>query len=61
MTLMLAGNGTLSTPYSVNFLEDGLAKSLVYLNKELLSYKLPEFFENLNTLLDKLCFHKFNR
>ena len=33
MTLMLAGNGTLSTPYSVNFLEDCLAKSLVYLNK----------------------------
>ena len=61
MTLMLAGNGTLSTPYQANFLDDCLAKSLVYLNKELLAAKLPEFFENLNTLLDKLCFYKFNR
>lgn len=34
MTLMLAGNGTLSTPYAINFLDDCLAKSLVYLNKE---------------------------
>jgi hypothetical protein len=61
MTLLLAGNGTLSTPYKFNFLNDPLAKSLVYLNKDLLKQKLPAFFQNLNTLLDKLCFYKFNR
>jgi hypothetical protein len=58
---MLAGNGTLSTPYSVNFVNDSLAKSLIYLNKDKLQKKLPPFFENLNSLLDKLCFYKFNR
>lgn len=60
MTLLLAGNGTLSTPYRLNFLDDPLAKSLVYLNKEVLQSKLPPFFQNLNTLLDKVCFYKFN-
>jgi hypothetical protein len=34
MTLLLAGNGTLSSPYTLPFLTDPLAKSLVYLNKE---------------------------
>lgn len=58
---MLAGNGTLSTPYRVNFTTDPLAKSLVFLNKDRLQKKLPPFFENLNSLLDKLCFYKFNR
>lgn len=58
---MLAGNGTLSTPYRVNFTEDPLAKSLVFLNKEKLRRKMPVFFENMNSLLDKLCFYKFNR
>jgi len=61
ITLLLAGNGTLSTPYKLSFLNDPLAKSLVYLDKNLLKVKLPPFFENLNTLLDKLCFFKFNR
>ena len=58
---MLAGTGTLSTPYRVNFTEDPLAKSLIFLNKALLQKKLPSFFENLNSLLDKVCFYKFNR
>lgn len=58
---MLAGNGTLNTPYRCNFTQDPLAKSLVYLNKTVLQKKLPPFFENLNSLLDKLCFYKFNR
>lgn len=61
ITLLLAGNGTISTPYKLNFLDDPLAKSLVYLNKGVLSVKLPPFLQNLNTLLDKLCFYKFNR
>jgi hypothetical protein len=61
ITLLLAGNGTLSTPYKLNFLNDPLAKSLVYLDKAKLKNKLPPFFQNLNTLLDKLCFYKFNR
>ena len=58
---MLAGNGTLATPYRVDFLGDPLAKSLLYLDKERLQKRLPAFFENLNSLLDKLCFYKFNR
>lgn len=61
MTLLLAGNGTLSSPYNLPFLTDPLAKSLVYLNKKQLELKLPPFLQNLNTLLDKLCFYKFNR
>ena len=60
MTLLLAGNGTLSTPYKLNFIEDPLPKSIVKLNTLLFKKKLPPFFENLNTLLDKLCFYKFN-
>lgn len=58
---MLAGNGTLSTPYRVNFTDDPLAKSIIFLNKAILQKKLPLFFENLNSLLDKVCFYKFNR
>jgi len=61
ITLLLAGNGTLGTPYSLNFLDDPLAKSLVYLNKDLLKNKLPPFLQNLNTLFDRLNFFKFNR
>lgn len=60
MTLLLAGNGTLSTPYKLNFFDDPLPKSIVMFNRLLLKKKLPPFFENLNTLLDKLCFYKFN-
>lgn len=61
LTILLAGNGTLNTPYKLNFLDDPLAKSIVYLDIATLKSKLPPFFENLNTLLDKLCFFKFNR
>jgi hypothetical protein len=61
MCLMLNGNGTFGTPYSVNFENDPLAKSLVLLNKDVLKSKLPLFFANLNTLLAKLSFYKFNR
>ena len=61
MSLLLAGNGSYDTPYNINFLEDPLAKSLVYLNQDVLQSKLPIFFENLNTLLAKLSFFKFNR
>jgi len=60
-TLLLAGNGTLATPYKLPFLDDPIAKSLVYLNPDVFKTKLAPFFENLNTLLDKLCFFKFNR
>jgi len=61
MTLLLSGNGTMGTPYQLDFLNDPLAKSLIYLDKNLLKNKLPPFFQNLNTLLDKLDFFKFNR
>ena len=61
MTLLLSGNGSMGTPYQLDFLTDPLAKSLVYLDKNTLKTKLPPFFQNLNTLLDKLNFYKFNR
>lgn len=61
MTLLLAGDGSMSTPYKLNFTEDCLAKSLVFLDRVQLQTRLPPFFENLNTLLDKLSFLKFNR
>ena len=51
----------MSTPYKINFTEDPLAKSIVFLDKAQLQSRLPPFFENLNTLLDKLSFFKFNR
>jgi len=51
----------MESPYRLNFLDDPLAKSLVYLDKETMKVKLPPFLQNLNTLLDKLDFFKFNR
>ena len=57
----MCGNGTLSTPYTLNFLDDPVAKSLVFLNEESFKDKLPPFLQNMNTLLDRLCFFKFNR
>jgi len=59
--LLFAGDGSMSTPYKLNFTEDSLAKSIVYLDKSQLRTKLPPFFENLNTMLDRLSFFKFNR
>lgn len=61
IALMLAGNGTYENPYTLNFEDDPLAKSLVYLDKQGLKTKLPIFLENLNTLLAKLSFYKLNR
>lgn len=58
---MLAGSGTFNSPYYLNFEDDSLAKSVVYFHKETLKPKLPLFFENLNTLLGKMSFYKFNR
>ena len=61
MTLLLAGSGTFNNPYYLNFEDDPLAKSLVYLHKDSMKKKLPIFFENLNTLLTKTSFFKSNR
>lgn len=61
MTIMLSGNGTLSTPYKLNFQTDILAKSLIFINRNRMVKVLPQFFYNLNYLLDKLSFYKFNR
>jgi hypothetical protein len=44
LTLLLAGNGTIDTPYQLNFIDDPLAKSLVYLDEQRLRSKLPPFF-----------------
>jgi len=44
LTLLLAGNGTLDTPYELNFIDDPLAKSLVYLDYQKLRSRLPPFF-----------------
>ena len=60
LCLMIAGNGTYGTPYFCNYQEDPLAKSLVHLNVSMLKPRLPQFFDNLNTLLAKLSFFKFN-
>ena len=51
----------MEAPYRFDFLNDPLAKSLLFLDTNSLRKKLPPFFENLNSLLDKLCFLKFNR
>ena len=56
---MLAGRGTFNSPYSLNFENDSLAKSIVYFHPMTLREQLPLFFENLNTLLARLSFHKF--
>ena len=61
MTLMIAGNGTLATPYNLDFAGDIVAKSLILLKKDHLSEVLPHFFANVNTLLGKLSFFKFTR
>ena len=58
MTLLLAGRGTYNSPYRLNFETDPLAKSIVYFNVQTLKDHLPLFFENLNTLLARLSFHK---
>lgn len=60
ITLLLAGAGTYENPYRVNFENDPIAKSIVYMQKETLKPRLPLFYENLNTLLSKLSFYKFN-
>lgn len=44
ITLLSGGNGSLSTPYKINYLDDPLAKSLVYLDPTTLKSKLPYFF-----------------
>ena len=44
LNLMLAGTGTLDTPYTLPFTSDPLAKSLIFLNPERLRKKLPVFF-----------------
>ena len=59
ITLMLAGRGTFNSPFSLNFENDSLAKSIVYFHPMTLREQLPLFFENLNTLLARLSFHKF--
>lgn len=61
ITLLLAGNGHYNSPYYLNFEDDALAKSIVYFDQATMKEKLPIFFENLNTLLAKLSFYKFNR
>ena len=60
LTLMLAGSGTFNSPYSVNFEDDALAKSIVYFHKATLKDSLPLWFENLNTLLSKTSFFKLS-
>ena len=54
LTLMLAGSGTFNSPYTVNFEDDALAKSIVYFNEHTLKKALPMWFENLNTLPNRM-------
>jgi hypothetical protein len=56
--ILLAGNGTLNSPYMLEFFDDTFAKSVALLKLEFFRDKLPIFFENFNTALSKLSFYK---
>ena len=56
--ILMAGSGTFSSPYKLEYEEDTLAKSVVLLKFEFFKDKLPIFFENFNSELSKLSFFK---
>lgn len=56
--ILLAGNGTLNSPYMLEFFDDTFAKSVALMKLEFFRDKLPIFFENFNTALSKLSFYK---
>ena len=62
-TILLAGAGTYNSPYQVDFKNDPMAAkyllNLIKENNENFKDSLPLFFYNLNTLLGKLSFFKF--
>ena len=56
--ILLAGSGTYNSPYKLDFVNDAYVKFLTLINFDLLKDKLPPFFENFNSHLTKLSFHK---
>ena len=58
MTMLIAGSGTYNNPFMLDFIEDSYVKSLVLINLDYFKEKLPIFFENFNSQLNKLSFYK---
>ena len=49
MPILLAGNGTYNHPYTLDFINDPFAKSLVLIRYEFFKENLPIFLENFNS------------
>jgi len=49
MPILLAGAGTYSHPYKIDFVDDAYVKSLVLINYDFLKDKLTPFMENFNS------------
>lgn len=58
MPILLAGAGSATQPYRVDFMDDAYVKSLVLINYDFLKDKLTPFLENANSQLGQLSFHK---
>ena len=59
MTILVSGAGTYNNPYNIDYENDPYVKSIVMINKKQLKMRLPMFFENLDSLLNRLSFYKF--
>ena len=60
MILLLSGSGSFNNPYHINYEHDPYVKSILFLNKQELRNKLPMYFENLDSLLERLSFYHFS-
>lgn len=58
MPLLIAGSGTFSNPYLLDFKDDAYVKSLVLIHFDYFKERLPLFLENFNSVLNKLSFYK---
>lgn len=61
MPVLLAGSGTFNTPYNLDFVNDTYAKSIVLIEFEYFSEKMPIFLENFNSQLAQLSFYKLEQ
>ena len=59
MTVVIGGNGTFNAPYHIDYEHDAYIKSMVNINKTELKSRMPQFLENLDSLLNKVSFYKF--
>lgn len=60
MPILLAGAGTYSHPFKIDYIEDSYVKSVVLINQTVLQEKLPPFLENFNSELAQLSFYKLH-